>query len=900
MSGAALGARAVGGALAWFRDAARERPERVALRGAGGERSWGRLATDAARIAAALDGAPSGPVATLLPPDAGLVTAAFGAWLAGRVIVPLDPSFPAARLAALLADVGAGSLVTTDACASLAEEACARAADVAPARGAPRVSRLAALLDGAGAAARSVSGDASSRAADDGAPAAASLAGPDALACVLYTSGSTGTPRGVCHTHRSLLANADARVAGYALSEDDRLAALYAPSTGGLLATVLSALRARASVHLLDPRAGVDGVPRAVREDGVTVLALIASSLRALLPTAADGDLRGLRLLSLSGESLRADDLVAARRLCGPDAGLVNSYATTETGTACRWTVPPGAERDAPPLGRVADGVELAVLDEDDRPAAPGATGRVAVRGTACSVGVWDPAARAPRPWPGVWIPTGDLGVLDADGVLHHRGRADDAVNVDGRVVHLRAVEAAVAALPEVADVAVVAEDAPGGPRLVAHVVPTPGAAVDATAWRARLAADAPLAATPSRFEAHASLPRLPGGKVDRRTLAGVGAAERVPGGDGLAQTTDAARVRRAPHAGAAPPASGPPTAAPRNETELRVAALFEEVLGDAPVGAADDFFDRGGHSLLAVRLLGAIEQRFGRRLALQDLLAAPTVAALARHLDDDPALAHTQCVRLRDGDEGLPVVLVCGLFLYRHLAQALPAGRAVHAVFVQSELDALRGGRGAATVEAMAAEYLAEIRGVLPTGPFHVVGESFGGLVAFELGHALRNAGEEVGLVGLLDTAPPRLRRVDHLGRLAHHLRRARRRWTRDVRDDPAPTSNGRPADARSSTALAREARLEEARSRTYRAARRRYDLAAYSGPLALYRSLDRPEFDAFHEDPVAVWRDVGHGPFTCREVPGTHLGILRPPHVSVLARALDEDMRAVEAARG
>ncbi|PZF89770.1 hypothetical protein C1I99_25210 [Micromonospora deserti] len=326
---------------------------------------------------------------------------------------------------------------------------------------------------------------------------------------------------------------------------------------------------------------------------------------------------------------------------------------------------------------------------------------------------------------------TGDLVRWRAEGILDFLGRVDQQVKLRGFRIELGEIEAVLARHPDVAHVAVTPrEDQPGDMRLVAYLVARPGNGLDVTQVRTRAARELPDYMVPSGFVILDALPALPNGKLDRAALP-------APDTSGLALAGRA----------------------PRTPREQLLAELFAEVLGLPAVGVDDNFFHHGGHSLLAMRLVSRIREAVGSRMRVADLFTHPTVATLAEHIAagaGEDRSAMRVLLPLRPGGSRPPLFCVHALFglawPYAGLAQHLDPDRPVYGLQARglAEPAALP-----ATLEDMAADYVQQIRAVQPHGPYHLLGWSFGGLVAYSAATQLQAAGEQVGLLALLDAYP-------------------------------------------------------------------------------------------------------------------------------------------------
>ena len=532
-------------------------------------------------------------VGVLLERGPELVAAVLGILRAGAAYLPLDPADPPARAAAVLADAGARALVTRDALA-------------AP---------LAAF---AGAVVR-VDADADEIAAGD-ARAPEGGAGERSLAYVVYTSGSTGAPKGVMVEHGGLaryLEFFEREVRGgdgfalpwvSRLSFDAHVRQLFPPLLRGEAVWVLADDAAADPAALLAeigvrPRASFGGVPS------------LWSALLELVETGRAAAPAGLAAVLLGGEAL-PPELLRRTFAAFPRVTVWNHYGPTEA--TVNTTVARLGPGDAVTLGEPVPHARVYLLDALGRPVPAGVPGELYVGGAAVSRGyLGRPGATAaaflPDPFagrPGARMyRSGDRVRRRADGRLDFVGRVDEQVKVRGFRIEPGEVEAALRAVPGVAAAAVAArEDGPGGARLVGWVVPAPGAALSAKGVREALRARLPGQLVPSAVVFLDALPLNANGKVDRRALP----------------------------APAAPSAEADEDfAAPRTPAEEVLAAIWADVLGVERVRVDESFWTLGGHSLLATRVVARAREAFGVELPLRALFEASSVAGMAERVEE-------------------------------------------------------------------------------------------------------------------------------------------------------------------------------------------------------------------------------------------------------------------------
>jgi thioesterase domain-containing protein/acyl carrier protein len=454
--------------------------------------------------------------------------------------------------------------------------------------------------------------------------------------------------------------------------------------------------------------------------------------------------------LIVGGEALQGAAL-RPWRSAHPDVIVINSYGPTEATVNCvEFRLEPGAPTPpgSVPIGRPLWNTRVYVLDRCLLPVPVGAPGELYVAGVVL--------ARAYHARPGLTAQrfvadphgapgtrmyrTGDVVRWRPDGQLEYLGRVDDQVKVRGFRVELGEVESALVGHPSVARAVVaVREDRPGDRRLVGYVVAQAGAAVDTGVVRAHAAGRLPDYMVPAAVVLLNELPLTAHGKVDRKAL---------------------------PVPDFAAASNGRP---PRTPMEGRLCGLLADVLGLDQVGADDRFFDLGGDSLLAVRFVGRVRAALGVDLGIRALFESPTAAGLAARLGSAPMLAaecHALDVLIPLDRQGSRPPLFCvhpssGVsWSYSRLNLAFDGDQPIYGL----QARGLAGPEELpVSLAAMAADYLDHIRGVQPRGPYHLLGWSFGGLVAHELAIRLRAAGEPVALLALLDSFPPGASEPEH-----------------------------------------------------------------------------------------------------------------------------------------
>ncbi|WP_027644813.1 non-ribosomal peptide synthetase [Salinispora oceanensis] len=447
---------------------------------------------------------------------------------------------------------------------------------------------------------------------------------PDDAAYVVFTSGSSGTPKGIVGTHRGVLNYFDDLRRRNHLAEGDAVVQLSAASFDAMLRDMFFPLTVGART-VIAPRGGRDVaavLDLLVGSGATAVVAIVPSVLRELVREAGRSGVTvpRVRTVLVSGERLYHADVEAAREVL-PNARLHNLYGPSEcTMTTTTHDADDGSTTGGGvPIGRPISGTTAYVLDRALNLTPPGYVGELFIAGAGVTRGYWNrPALTAERFVPNPYghagermYRTGDRARLRPDGVLEFLGRTDDQVKIRGQRVELGEVESALLGVPEIREAACRVWDETGA--LIAYLVWTQGhEPVTASELRARLAHLLPEYMLPDLFLSLDRLPRTTSGKVDRRAL------------------PDQRTLPRSETLGDA--------VAPRDAAEERMAGVWRDLLGVRSLGVHDSFFELGGHSLLAMRLVALIADSFGVEVPLRAVFAAPTIAALTGYVARRPA----------------------------------------------------------------------------------------------------------------------------------------------------------------------------------------------------------------------------------------------------------------------
>ncbi len=863
---------------------AKRTPRAPAIRWRGRTYSYGDLMSRALQRAHALraQGVRTGDVVAVQGPRSfGTVASLLGVLLAGGTMLPVAPSLPNDRREAMLS-VGRARVVLA--------VADAEAQDSEDPRRPLSSGRPTRSVD---AAQGTISDESEETANLDELPPVADTD----PAYVMFTSGTTGVPKGILGTHRGLAHFLAWQREEFAVGPGDRCGQVVGLSFDVMLRDIFLALTSGATLCIADEDLPLDG-PRFLtwlNEEQITLLHPVPSLAHAWLQHAMPSyACASLRWSFFAGEPLPAA-LLRRWRQHFPMTKVANLYGPSETTMAkCCYVVPDPHMPGVQPIGTPLPGCQALILRDDGAQCGIGEPGQIVLRTPYRTLGYLNPDRGAQRfiqnpqadDPQDLFYFTGDRGRRRPDGNLEILGRVDDEVKIRGVRVQPAEVSSVLNQHAQVAASAVIHVEHGGERRLIAYVVPARGEAPapSPAELRQHLSQRLPAALVPSAFVLLTELPVTSNGKLNR---------EALPAPDTEQLET---------------------LVVPRNDIERRLVQLWQEVLGLRAIGIRDSFFALGGHSLLAVHLMVRIKAEFGQELTPNALLSSPTIEGLAAQLQQPESTGPwSPLVPMQEQGSRPPFFCLPGLggnVLYLHrLARQLGPDQPFYALQAVG-LDGASAPHE--SVEAMARCYCAAIRSRQPVGPYFLGGHSFGGQVAFEMAQQLLSAGQEVALLALLDAGPPdrdphdRPQVLDEATALSEMAAILGFMSGRTMDLDPAPLRM-----LSSDQRMARFRQTMEAAGLLPRNTDHGYIRGWLAVFLSNYRSAYhprpahriRPVYFAAAEQPAAVRekRIQGWLRFTeldVRETPGSHLTMMAEPHIAALARSLQELLTAIAAA--
>ncbi len=699
-----------------FERQAERTPEAIAVKFGKRELSYASLNARANALARDLRSRGVGPdrlVGVSLERSLEMVVAVLAVLKAGGAYVPFDPSYPKERLDFMMQDSGISTFLVQE-----------DLLDRIPSKGCELIHLN------------------KDQPAHEDPANPAKVASSENLAYVLYTSGSTGLPKGVAMTHGPLCNLISWQISTSSCSEGSRTLQ-YASlgfdvsfqeifstwCSGGTLVLVSAAVQ-RDPILLLEY----------LNSESVERLFLPFVGLQLLAETADELELipRNLREVITAGEQLRITTQVVRLFQKCEGCKLENQYGPTESHvvTAFTLTGPPDSWPPMPPIGRPIPNVHIFILDESLHPVPPGSIGQIYIGGSCLARGYHNRKELTEErfianPMGGGGCTrlykTGDLGTFNENRQIEFFGRIDHQVKIHGIRVETGEIEIALLRHPDVADAVVVArEDDQKLKVLVAYVVPVAERCPSMHELRQFLGNTLPEHMVPSAFVALPKFPLTPSGKLDRSALP-------------------------------SPSVTGLPSrrkfVAERNPLELQLTKLWERILGVSPIGIKESFFELGGSSLLAARLVVEIRKTTGETIPLEAIFGAPTIEKLAELIRKKGwSTPWSFLVPLKPGGSKRPFFWLLGQESDGVLPRYVDPDQPLYGLVHQGQ----GGTRFLYTsVEEIAARYLNEIRQVQSKGPYLLGGYCFGGMVALKMAQRLIEEGEETSFLLLLDPDP-------------------------------------------------------------------------------------------------------------------------------------------------
>ena len=577
-------------------------PRRIAVKTREQALTYDELNKASNRIAHAVlakKGREAEPIVLLLDKGTTFLAAMLGVLKSGNICVPTEPSFPRKKIISVLENSQPRLILTSNQHVSMVS---------------PIIPKGCSLmnLDEIGA----------------GTPEdnpALSIS-PSALSFVSYTSGSTGSAKGVTRNHRNVLHNTMTNTNILGICAEDKWIALRPSGTAGVINDIFNILLNGGASYPIEPdKYGLASLAQWIEEEKITVFSSVVAVYRHFLRmVTGESALPSLRLLSLGGEPMLRSDMELYKKHFTDACVLVNRMGSSETGTVSYFFMDKRSEIPGRfvPVGYPAEDVTIILLNDEQREVPPDQTGEIAIVSHHLFSGYWRQEDLTSRKFvypqgrrEHVYL-TGDLGRVSQNGCLEFLGRKDLRVKVRGHRIEIAEVEMALLAVESVEDAVVVVEEVCGSNRLVAYIVPAGSSEPSVEELRNSLSQSLPEYMIPSVFEFFRAFPLMPTGKVDRHAL---------------------------PRPKRSRPSLNIPYLTPRSPVEVELERIWAEVLSLDHVGIHDNFFYLGGHSLIAFQLISRVIQAFQLELPVRALLDTPTVAEMAVVIAQNQAKAASE-----------------------------------------------------------------------------------------------------------------------------------------------------------------------------------------------------------------------------------------------------------------
>ncbi len=699
-------------------------------------------------------------IGLLFEHEASMIVGILGVLKAGLTYVPLAPELPAKRLVYILEDSQASVVLTNHKQLALAQEL---------SRGVLPVINI-----------NQISPNPLQKGSRE-------RFSPDTIAYILYTSGSTGQPKGVVQNHRNVLHFIRNYTNNLHINADDKLTLLPAYSFDAAVMDIFAALLNGATLYPINIKEDslANPVNAFINKQQITIYHSTPTVYRHFISTLTEGDhFPKLRLIVLGGEEVYKSDVELYQQQFSDNCLFINGLGPTESTVTLQYFINKRTSNPQPtvPIGYPVEETEIVLLNEAGEETE--LYGEIAIKSAYVALGYW----QKPETTQAAFRPhgnrrlyrTGDMGRLRANGSLEFVGRKDSQVKLRGYRIELGEIEATLGQHPAVQQTAVILwEEQPrllplgdgrgeGEKRIVAYMVLHHKDGLEKIGTdelRQFLKEKLPDYMVPSAFIRVEAIPLLPNGKVNRRLLP-------VPE---LNQAT---------------------IIAPRNPLERQLTNIWQKVLGTQPIGIHDNFFDQGGHSLLAITLLTQIEKTFGKRLPLITLFQAPTVAQQANTLrEQNHTVSWRALEAVRSQGTRPPFFLMGNSRLARALLPLLEPDQPVYGLNVLS-LQPSDSTTPLSDIKEIAKQCIQEIQTVQPQGPYYLGGYCIDAPVAFEIAQQLHANGQKVALLALFDAFLNRIPQWQQGYSLNHHwlnllelgpsylLQKIRQKWQRSVRE--------------------------------------------------------------------------------------------------------------------
>lgn len=808
-----------------------------------------RISSQIGRLIIAEIGAAPQPVAILVDEIADALVAILGVLRSGHYYTVLSGKNPVAQIQAVLSNLEAPLLLTDNALEDLSRQV------------APQGCKITRLENSFNLEPSPLNVQAS----------------VDSYAGIFYTSGSTGEPKGVLRLQSAIVRRGFDEIEHNSLQENDNLLMLFPLSTAASSTILFSILFLGGKVVLYDvPEQGLSRLSQTLLDEKITYLRMPVELLRSWLVTCEDGAyFPQIRVVNSAGDVLYRRDVERLSKFVPKTVILVHHLSSSESNQLAHNSFPIDQPPDGEiiPVGFPNPERDIILLDENYAPVPAGEIGEICARAGVHFPGYWKRPDLTEKkfitdpqdPSRQIYC-SGDLGRFRSDGQLVFIGRKDARVKIRGYSVDIAAIEAVLTTMPEVRHAVVKPIQSAGmQKRLAAYIVLAPQGQAKGGDFRSYLASRLPAYMIPAYFTVLDELPLTATGKVNRPAL----------------PDPDPARQRRLM-----------PYLPAQDSFEVGLAKIWESEFQVSPIGLDDDFFELGGDSLTAARLFVAIEKKFGQYYPSSVLLEYGSLEKLAAYLRENQGNAAGVISPLRTTGSKKPIFILPGSydppFIFRNMLPYFDPERPVYGFELAKFYQQVDEGK---SISALGQDLLKALKTFQPEGPYHILGFSSGGFLAFELACQLERAGDSVGLLALLDTSAPgksifgkflplvwkyhlpNLHSLDWRGRRNYIRQRIPRLWVRLFSLGPLRHF--------SKKALGANIQLVNMISRSFRP-------SVFQGDMLLL-SAENLKLDA-PQDRTLAWQEYVGGKLNIAPIPGEHKDLMSDPYVEPWARKLSE----------
>ncbi|OKH38899.1 non-ribosomal peptide synthetase [Calothrix sp. HK-06] len=705
-----------------FEQQVKKYPHQIAVKTQNYQWTYSNLNTQANKIAQALlekNNEQEGNIALLFDHDAPMIAAILGVLKAGKTYIPLDPKYPKDRVLYILEDSQAQVVLTNYKNLPYAQELVQKKLPIINIDNI-NINNLFVEIN------QEIS--------------------PDTLAYILYTSGSTGKPKGVIQNHRNVLHFIKNYTNNLHISPDDKLSLFASYSFDAAIIDIFSALLNGATLYPFDIKAeGLAHLLDWLEVNKITIYHSTPTVYRHFIETFNSKEsivkkqLNYVRLVVLGGEQVVKNDVELYKQFFADECIFVNGLGSTESSFNLQYLIDKNTKINQKyvPAGYAFEDTEIILLNNEGKQT--DVYGEIAIRSAHIALGYWqkseltkavfldDPQGENKRIYR-----TGDLGRLRPDGAIECLGRKDFQVKIRGFRIELGEIEAVLNKHPQIKETVVTArEDIIGEKRLVAYIVSRKNQNI-INEIKQYLEQNLPDYMLPAAIVVLDVLPLTPNGKINRLAL----------------PTPDFSKFKSSQYT------------APSDNLELQLTKIWENVLNVRPLGLNDNFFDMGGHSLLAIRLVTQINNVLGQNITPNTFFQAPTIKKLADILrKKDFFTSSSSLVPIQPHGSKRPffyIHTIYGSLIYSlNLLSKLDADQPVYGLQAKG-LDGIESPH--TCIEDMASHYIKELKTIQPHGPYFLGGWCAGGVIAYEMAQQLYAQGETVELLTIFDAYPPKM----------------------------------------------------------------------------------------------------------------------------------------------